>query len=238
MIGILLALKVNNWNNDRQRLKLETKLLLQVDEELQGMLNDMEDDLILLEKGIDCHFNIERYIEYDLPYADTMCFDFHWIYKDEYVYPINTGYEVIKAQGLDIIRNDSIRDYLQACFDFMFPRISRQEAFYPDIEEFLSDYYQENFSPNKDTSLHYSLPLTDGLILKYPFRRSFGASEKVIAIGFVPNDFEALKKDSQFKMLLKQSLRYRLYKVDRYRSSKEMVILLQQLIEEELGSGR
>ena len=76
---------------------------------------------------------------------DPLCFDFHWILKDEYVYPINTGYERIKEQGLDLIRNDSIRSLLQSGFDFVFPRISKQSPFYPDIETFFTPYFQEHF---------------------------------------------------------------------------------------------
>ena len=44
MVGILLALQVNNWNNTRAKKQLEKTVLLQLKEDLGSMLNDLRGD--------------------------------------------------------------------------------------------------------------------------------------------------------------------------------------------------
>ena len=62
-----------------------------------------------------------------------MCFDFEWLIKDEYMYPITASYDLLKKEGLELIKNDSIRIITQRTFEFILPRISKQNPFYPDL---------------------------------------------------------------------------------------------------------
>ena len=218
MIGILLALQVNNWNNTRQKRQLEKTVLLQLQEDIGNMLNDMKGDQEALQKGIESHLNIQNYIMNDVVYHDSMCFDFHWLIKDEYMYPITAAYDVAKSEGLELRRNDSIRNLFQNIFEFSLPRISKENPFYPDLEEFFSDYYHRNFGVNTDSTLIYKFKLYD-YDFKYPFKDNFKGKPYDVYLGYVPNDFDALKKDPEFQVLLRQSFRYRTYKHGRYRSS-------------------
>lgn len=233
MIGILLALQVNNWNNKRLERQLEKSVLKQARIDIQSMLNDMRGDEEALNMGIKSHLNIVEYIEQDAVYHDTMCFDFHWLIKDEYMYPITSAYDILKDEGLDLVRNDSIRTGLQNVFEFMLPRISKENPFYPDLEEFFSDFYQRNFNVNKDPSLVYYYKLYD-YDFKYPYKNTFENKEYDVFIGYVPNDFEALKTSSEFQVLLRQAFRYRMFKYNRYRSAVEMLEALNKKISEQL----
>lgn len=237
MIGILLALQVNNWNEGQKRKKLEHKMITQIQEEIGIMLSDLGNDLAVLNQGMESHMLIDDYLQQDLPYSDSLCFAFYWLNRDEYLYPIKTGYEVLKTEGLDIIQNDSIRGLLQSCYEFIFPRISKQEAFYPDIEATLNPFYELHFAPNRDSSLFYKLKLTEEVTFELPVERTIAGRTSIVTIGFVPNDFEALKKNTQFQMLLKRTVRYRAYKLSRYESSIDMVKTLLQLIDAELSGG-
>ena len=234
MIGILLALQVNNWNNDRQRAKQERGLLIQLHSDLWSMKGDIEGDLSILKQGIKSHFKILEYLQTDAPYDKTLCFDFYWLSQDEYVYPVSTAYETVKSKGLDIIRNDSIRNHLQNGYDLVFPRISKQSPFYPDIEVFFSPFYQEHFSPNEDSSLTFTLEINEDLKVTYPYKRQLGEIEELFTIGYVPIDYQSLKESPNFKMLMKQALKYRVYKVSRYLSALEIVEDLMQIIKKEL----
>ena len=233
MIGILLALQVNNWNNVRLKKQVENNILKQAVIDIQSMLNDMKGDQGVLKMGIKSHLNITEYINQDLTYNDTMCFDFHWLIQDEYMYPITSAYDVLKTEGLDIIKNDSISWGLQNVFEFNLPRISKENPFYPDVEEFFSDFYQKNFTVNKDTTLTYNFKLYE-VDFKYPYKNSFEGEEYDVNMGYVPNDFEGLKKSSEFQVLLKQAFRYRMYKYNRYESAIELLEELQRMIKKEL----
>jgi len=234
MVGILLALQVNNWNNTRVKKQLEKTVLLQLKEDLGSMLNDLRGDKDVLKKGIESHLNIVDYIEKDLEYHDTMCFDFHWLIRDEYMYPITSAYDVLRKEGLDLISNDSIRDRTQNVFEFMLPRISKVNPFYPDLEEFFNDYYHQNFGVNKDSSLVYKFKLYD-YEFEYPYTDTFEGRNFDVYQGYVPNDFEALKKSTEFQVLLRQAFRYRMFKYNRYNSAIYILEDLNTRINKELN---
>lgn len=234
MVGILLALQVNNWNNKRLEKQLEVNVLKQARVDIQSMLNDMKGDQEILKLGINSHLNINSYIKDDVVYNDSMCFDFHWLMRDEYMYPITSAYDILKDKGLDLIENDSIRQGLQNVFEFMLPRISKENPFYPDLEEFFSDFYHRNFSVNNNQKLEYTQKF-DSYEFKYPYKNTFDGRVYDVQIGYVPNDFESLKSNSEFQVLLRQSFRYRTFKYNRYQSAIHILEGLYKKINEELN---
>ncbi|MFH6769751.1 DUF6090 family protein [Gaetbulibacter aquiaggeris] len=233
MVGILLALQVSNWNSDRKRNQLEKVLLAQVKDELSSTYSDIESDINLLELGIRSNFRISDYIQQNVSYNDTMCFDFYWLTKDEYIYPTASAYSRIKEEGLDIIRNDSIRRRLQGLYERGFPRISKDNPFHPDISAYFSDYYQNHFEPNSNYSLKFKAIFPSDT-LKYPREYKVDGHTHYATIGFVPLDFETLKKDPKFKMLMKQTEVFRTYKLGIYSFTKNRIEQIFNLIDKEL----
>ncbi len=233
MVGILLALQVSNWNQDVQKEKLEIKLLGKLQEDLSNMYGDVANDLRTMELGDRSHFRILDYTQKDQVYRDSMCFDFHWLAKDEYIYPVTSTYDVIKREGLNIVKNDSIRRGIQLAFENIFPRLVRTNAFYPNIEEFFSTYYQQNFTPNTDENLIFKEDFY-GYTQTFPYKKKVNGKTYTIAIGYVPENFTKLKKDEEFSMLMRQAYSYRTYKINRYKSAKYVIEELQKLIDKEL----
>lgn len=232
MIGILLALQVSNWNSKRVRNNLERTTLLQLKEDVAAMLGDMEGDYEVLKMGVRSHLKIAKYLEQDVTYNDTMCFDFHWLIKDEYMYPITSSYDLLKKEGLELIKNDSIRMMAQRVFEYSLPRVSKENPFYPDLESFFGDFYRQNFTPNNNPDIVYEYKMYD-VNFKYPFKDSFEGDVFDVYFGYVPNDFEVLKQNSEFKMLLRQSSTYRYFKLNRYKSSIYSLKDLARLIDKE-----
>ena len=244
VIGILIAVQINSWNQERNRLKLETVLLEQLRDELLSIYSDVNSDSYTLSMGQDSHYKIMDYIDQNMSYVDSMCFDFFWIKRDEYIYPKNAVYGRIKEEGLDIITNDTIRYMTQGIYESVFPRLSRNNSFYPDISEYLNDYYLKNFKPNKDYTLQYSYSIPNDTIsdqiyfggeYTYPVEFTRKGINRKVTLGHVPLDFKALKNDSKFLMLLDQTLDYRNYKLNRYMIAKDVIKELIELIDKELA---
>jgi len=244
VLGILIAVQINTWNQSRKRLQLEKVLLEQLKSEMVNAYDDIWEDLNRLERALDSHYKIIDFIEDDLTYVDSLCFDFYWIKKDEYIYPPDAVYGKIKEEGLDIIRNDSIRSYLQIICENDFPRLMKNNGFYPDISDVLDEYYLNNFRPNVDYSLQVRYSLENDTIggeifsietFSFPEEYTAWGRTRNYTIGFVPLDFEALKKDTKFQMLLVHTDQYRKTKVRRYKSAKRKIKKLVDLIDEELN---
>jgi len=115
MVGILLALQVNNWNNDRSERKLEVKYL-------QGIKADLQVDLINLKTFIDDkelkYVSAAHLLKMDAPQtiADIGALDsiiwnvFGWV---RYNQSTNTLDELIGSGNLSLIKNDSIKSMIQ-----------------------------------------------------------------------------------------------------------------------------
>ncbi len=240
VVGILIALQINAINQDRERAKMETVLLGQIKFELQEAYADIWRDAGVLTMGNNAHRTISSFITEDKAYAESLCFDFYWLMQDEYVYPTSASYARIKEVGLDIIKNDSIRIYLQSLFEGYFPRLDKNNSFTPDISAAFNDYYLTAFRPNTDMELRFSYPLADDTVgtriytdVSYEFPRMNQQGER-FTVGYAPLDFEHLKKDPQFLMLLEQTQRYRNTKRRHYAAVKATIKDVVGWIEAEL----
>ena len=233
-LGISLAIWFDNWNDKRKRERLEREVLTQVYSDIVINKNDVEGDLGQLIFGLQSLTNIKTYFEEDRPYVDSMCFDFYWVKQDEYAFPITGAYDNLKSLGLDLIKNDSLRQYIQFAYEFGYPRISRDTPFHPDIDEYFTEYYQQNFVPNTDTTLIFKRSWEGGK-MGYPFWTEYEGVRQLIHIGYVPRDYEALKNDPVYKMMLHQTQEYRNYKIRQYRNVREISNLVIEMIENELG---
>ena len=243
VIGILIAVQINTWNQNRNRLQLESVLLDQLKDELTEIYSDLNGDYTILKLGRESNYRIEDYIDKDLPYNNNLSFDFYLINIDEYIYPKAAVYDKLKEEGLDIISNDTIRYLTRAVYESLFPRISRGNPFNPDISEFFKEYYHTNFKPNKDYSLQFMHIIPSDTLgsaiyqadtISYPITFSTNGIKRKYTIGYHPLNFEALKKDAKFHMLLKQTTSFRDYKVGRYQMTKERVKELVRRIDIEL----
>jgi len=241
VIGILIALQINTANQNRQRAKLETVLLKQVKNEMLDIYEDIWRDAARLKKGDKSHYNISRYIGQNAAYSDSLCFDFYWLKMDEYIYPTNAAYSRIKKEGLDIVKNDTIRYYLQAIYEGVFPRLMKNNSFTPDISNFFRDYYLNSFKPNTDLSIKFKHKLANDTIgtrvysneeFKFPKVNNRNGNQHTV--GYVPLNFDELKNDNKFHMLLEESKQFRNYKLSRYATGKLVIKEVVNLIDAEL----
>lgn len=234
VIGILIAIQINDWYKQQDKNKLELILLGQVKDEILSIQNDLENDLSLLKLGQKSSSYITDHLNNKKPYADSLCFSFYFMNKDEYIYPKQAVYDKIKKEGLELIKNDTIAYFLQDLYESHFPRMSKANPFKPDIEDYFSDYFQNNFRPNDDMSLKYEKKLAHVLI-KIP-RTYTNEDGKVTlsTIGYVPLDYSKLRDDPKFRMLISKTDEFRRYKIGRYNRVKEIMSTLMPMIDREL----
>ena len=112
MIGILLALQVNNWNELRKRNLLETAVLKELKKNLIEDIKDMDGNINLHKKAIVSSQLISNVIENHLPYHDSLDIHFSRIYIVPNFLETRTANNNIKNAGTGLIRNDSLRDQI------------------------------------------------------------------------------------------------------------------------------
>lgn len=237
VIGILIALQINDWSSQKKRNQLETILLSEISAEIDKVYQDATQDLKLLKFGQRSYGRIMKYVRQNASYADSMKMDFYWLIRDEYIYPKEAVYGKIKQEGVDIIRNDSIKMLIQDLYESHFPRIKINNTYYPNLEHFFYPYYQDHFIPNMEIDKEDSLMSSNHKMIKLP-RKLIDISGDTIAynLGFIPKNFDLLKKDGKFLMLLEESNRARNYKIGSYSLTISQIEKVQELIKKELSN--
>ncbi len=121
VIGILIALSINNWN-EAQKVKLKEKKILV---ELESNLADNSKILQLEidnQKRIIRQINITiEHLESKKPFNDSIgkyVNQIQWIESTQFV---SSAYESLKTIGVDLISNDSIRTDVSFLFGNEFP---------------------------------------------------------------------------------------------------------------------
>lgn len=122
VIGILIALQINNWNEERKSRAYELTMLQEVRDALEVDYQDLSSTLPYLQ-GIQRSFHVLTVMKSD-PSASTDSLEFHLenVRGYGYVLSINTSaYEGIKSGGLDKISNPAIRNQLSYLFGYQLP---------------------------------------------------------------------------------------------------------------------
>ena len=138
VIGILIALQINNWNQSKIQHKKEMVIL----EELKkGLESDLNNEFI---PGI-AYYNEAKealnklddfYKNNDVAISnDSLTQYFQTYLKGEWNFVFNTAaFENLKSMGMDIISNDSLRSKISAIYSYEYPdlkeRGSRGMRFY------------------------------------------------------------------------------------------------------------
>jgi hypothetical protein len=121
VIGILIALQINTWNEARKDRIYELKMLTEISQSLKNDLLHFE-DMIATYDGL--YTTSDYFMELsknNVPFNDTLMgkvFELNNGINFQY----NSGpYEALKSSGIDKISNDTIRNAIINLFDFELP---------------------------------------------------------------------------------------------------------------------
>jgi hypothetical protein len=111
VIGILIALQINNWNEDRKDRIQEQKILMQLRDEFKANIAQLENKINLREYVMQKASEVLTYIDLqqDVP-IDTLMLQISPILLAPTFDPIQN--EILNSENLQLIKNDSLRSYL------------------------------------------------------------------------------------------------------------------------------
>jgi len=109
VIGILIALQINNWNNQEQEHKFEKKVLHEILTDTEEDLKEMSDALNALKESQRSGELIIEAFHNNILYNDSMDVHFAKALRFWSLTPNSTAFEAAKSEGLYLIKNDSIR---------------------------------------------------------------------------------------------------------------------------------
>ncbi len=191
MIGILLALQVNNWNEQNKSKKEEIVYL-------QNFLNDLTIDvkrfdlsIAIMQKAKNSITFLLDYMEQDLPWNDSLKYHFgnttgNWTGEIS----LNT-YETVKSKEWGIISNPQLRKDLSDYYNWMINTVNITRMHYTDALLNMS----ENVLPTRFNAFWDSNYEEWKKINTYE-GNTFDPLKLVVYA--IPNNFEDLKKDAEY----------------------------------------
>lgn len=201
VIGILIALQINNWNNQQQEQQFEKKVLREILADAKADLKETNDAINGLRDSQESTELIIEALNKNLSYNDSLDVHFAKALRFWSLSPNSTAFEAAKAEGLYLIKNDSIRKIVSTINGYLYDYVGV-------LENRWQDY-------NTNIVLPHILPLFDN----YNF-----TSMKAL-------DYESLKRDSIFigmlKSLYASRTRYMNILEIRYTSLLKLISLLE-----------
>tara|TARA_R110000744_G_C19356164_1_gene560888 strand:+ start:15 stop:773 length:759 start_codon:yes stop_codon:yes gene_type:complete len=217
VIGILIALQINNWNENLIKSKEEIHILKALKIGLEADLTDLKFNKKSIQSSIASANKVIYSLENNLPYRDSIP-DYigHMMFPVIFVHS-TSAFETLKSKGINLIKNDNLREEIINVYDSQYSFFLKNESliFLEEAERAL----RELFSPRFEESYVYDF------------------NEPNFKPRLKPLDYEALKTDQEFKYFLK-SFKNRLNLLSKfhYRRLMKQVEALILSIDSELKS--
>ncbi len=184
VIGILIALQINNWNNQKKSNEVEHKLLTE-------LYDIVVDDIQFIESTINrnelnqssCQIILSHF-DKNLPYHDSLNIHFQNANSWAKLLLRTSAFENAKSYGLHLIKNDSTRFLLTNIYEY-------RAAWSKTMDDRQTLYYYNTVVP-----VLTELFETTSTAYKYEE-------------GVAPHDFEMLKKNKKYRNILKSNIRNR-----------------------------
>ncbi|MBC2839835.1 DUF6090 family protein [Robiginitalea sp. SC105] len=197
VIGILIALQIDNWNEDR-KLKIHKREILHEFQE------SLKSDLVKLEANMKINAKIKHsaklildYMDKGLQYQDSLSYHFG---ATTSIWPIQVKagvYQNYRSSNLNLITSDDLREKISLVYESRYTNLNRTLNQYREMIENAS----QNFFPTRFESYwsgNYETWKQDNNFSSYD---SYDADK--VKGPMVPLDYEALREDQEFRYFLK-----------------------------------
>jgi hypothetical protein len=123
VIGILIALQVNNWNNENAERDREINILTEMIRNLNMNVNQFSVEIVRQDSIIRNIDVIMNQIKNNIPYHDSLGYKYASVaWTEEFNYA-NSAFETLKSTGLDLVSSDSLRENIVNTFNVRYLRL-------------------------------------------------------------------------------------------------------------------
>ena len=171
VIGILIALSINNWNEDRKYKALEIGTLIEIQKGLKQAAKENKHSENNNLVSIKSYELLIKHFENKLPYVESLNLHFANLLTFQEPDFNYSGFELFKDSGPDLISNDSIRIKLLFIYE-------------EKIQFLVNDHYKTEWNFNNTIMTPY-------------FTNNFEIDIQNITA--IPNNYIKLMDDQQFK---------------------------------------
>jgi len=150
VVGILIALQINNWNEGRKENNIENKILIEISNGLRQDLLDIRSNMSKHRAGLKACEYYHDIFTHKQVHADSINYYYTYLTRGYISIQNKSGYESLKSRGLELIKDDSLRNDIIKLYEQDYPFIMKLEEQDPE-GNFFDNYFKEinNYiSPN------------------------------------------------------------------------------------------
>ena len=205
VIGILIALQINNWNESRKERRVELNTLKEI-------LVNLDDDLKNLDLKIDETFTfltnsskVLEHLQNKTPITDSLKYYYSALVGHGNFEPTLIAYENLRNIGIDIIQNKELRQAISELYSI---------KYYSIVEDRRT--VVRRFQENQVLLVQNKIQLFE----------NYSKAE--------PINLEELRNDIPFQNMLTTNIWLLKWVIDRYEKGKEEIKIVQSQIKKEL----
>lgn len=189
MIGILLALSVNNWNEIRKSDKVEFRLLTELKEAIINDYFQVKMQFQLNQSAQSSCKIILKHLNENLPYHDSLSMHFRESNNWTKLMLTKGPYDNAKSYGLNFIKSDSTRTLLSKLYEYQL--------------------VWSNTLDNRQTLYYYQTVIPEMTELF-----EFTSAPYLYNEGVKPNNYESLLNNQKYMNILKSNIENRKQEMD------------------------
>ena len=186
VIGILIALQVNDWNEDRQTRQKEKVILNSLKGELIANLSELKSDYKSNERYLQSTLKIYDIIKNQPPETDSIYYYFYNSVQFNYFFPKTSVYQTLRSGDLNILRSDSLKNIITGIYESGFNRLLIKVGTRRNAARILFPYYQK----------HFRTKVLSGMDSLNPFFERIG----------VPINYRILINDPEYETLIIEAI--------------------------------
>ncbi len=206
VIGILIALQINNWNEDRKDILRESKIL-------KELVKNIEYNNQNIESYIQDSARYNAYSDYviavlegAIPYSDSLDhkLNFALINRDDFSFS-KVAYEALKNTGIELIHNDALKNEIVKLFDEKYPTMMNRFTW--TSTNFQKDYIDHHFFPVLGNNNLVWKPYDFNVQMKDPYFRSIIQKMKIQRNFYATRMNKTLEESKYVLQLIKDELK-------------------------------
>lgn len=158
VIGILIALTINNWNEGKKQKRVEELLLKELSNALNSDINSIQEVFLMrLQDKENAILELNRLGGEKAKISGSTFFRHYFQSKQDFFYTFDSGpYDALKANGLNQLTNDSLRAEILNAYDDIFPTFKHfmdniNTVASKGISDLESDYLGARYINDNDT---------------------------------------------------------------------------------------
>tara|TARA_B100000963_G_C22452115_1_gene591608 strand:+ start:76 stop:801 length:726 start_codon:yes stop_codon:yes gene_type:complete len=183
VIGILIAVQLNNLNNKRIEKKEEAIIIKSIKSDLESNLKVIEETIDYNQYTINQYQKIENYILNNLAYNKELEVSFGYLRLWSSPYLRSTTYNSVKSKGIDLISNTHLKEKISQLYD-------------NQLSKLLNDYDRVEWEFNQNVVNPFFVKH-----FRYNIKKSLNEA--------TANNYDKLKIDDEFLNILSVLIRTR-----------------------------